>query len=156
MTAASPTHLRLDAEHTILAFDSSEEVVLSVGVHTIADGFFRHDPPTALEVEQAIDAIEDAVMSSRLPSAERGDLVTNEPLLLAWVPTPPAGDSTRLTRDEVEAIFERLASAALGRPGELTGLPNDRSAAAALLILRECMHHLGFDGIHILSSQVPG
>ena len=156
MIAAGPTHLRLDAEHTVLAFDSSDEVVLSLGVHTIGNGFFRHDPPTALEIEQAIDAIEDAMANIRLPSAERGDLATNEPLLQAWVTIPPIGVSTRLTRDEVEAIFERLASAALGRPGELTGLPTDRNAAAALLILRECMHHLGFDGIDILSSQMPG
>lgn len=155
MIAAMPTHLHLAAEHTTLATGPAQEVVLSVGARSIADGFFRHDPPMALEIERAIDAVEDALMSSHLQHAERGELVTNEPLLQAWVPISHSrGLGTRLTREQVEAIFQRLASASLGHPAALGDLPTGRAAAAALLIVRECMHHLGFDGIRILSSGV--
>lgn len=39
---------------------------------------------------------------------------------------------------------QRLASAALGHPGAAAGLPDDLEFVAAALLLRECMHHLGF------------
>jgi exopolyphosphatase/pppGpp-phosphohydrolase len=144
------THLRFAPGQTTLAVDSADAVVLTVGVRTIADGMFRHDPPTSFEVEQAIDVVEDALTSSRLPHRQRGDLVTDEPLLRAWFPVNDSQDvERRLSRDEVEATFDRLAAASQGQPGALAGLPTDRSAAAALLILRECMHHLGFDGIRM-------
>lgn len=152
MTAALSTRLHFNAQHTTLATDSTSKIVLAVGAQGIADSFFRHDPPLALEIEQAIDAVEDALMSSRLQHAERGGLVTDEPLLQAWVSgSHPQSTDTRLTRDEVEAIFERLATASLGRPGALVDLPTERTAAAALLILRESMHHLGFDSVRIVS-----
>ena len=150
MTLNDPaaTRLRLDAQRITLAADAASEVMLAVGVRGIADRFFRHDPPTPFEMEQAIDAVEDALTGSRLQHAERGELVTNDPLLREWVTAgSPQGDKVRLTRDEVEAIFQRLASASLGHPLALAGLPTGRDAAAALLILRECMHHLGYDGI---------
>lgn len=153
MSAATSTRLRLDAEHTTLATDSGHDVVLAVGVQTISKDFFRHEPPSAFDMERAIDAIEDALTSSRLPHAERGELVTSEPLLQAWASSGhPPGTDTQLSLDEVEAIFQRLASASLGHPGALIGLPQGRAAAAAMLILRECMHHLGFNSVRILSS----
>ena len=148
MNDPAPTRLRLEAQRTTLAADSASEVMLAVGVRGIADRFFRHDPPTPFEMEQAIDVVEDALTSSRLQHAERGELMTNDPLLQAWVTAGSLqGDAARLTRDEVEAIFQRLASASLGHPRALAGLPTGQDAAAALLILRECMHHLDYDGI---------
>ena len=148
MNAPAATCLRLDSQRTTLAADSAPEVVLAVGARGIAGRFFRHAPPTPFELERAIDAVEDALTSSRLQHAERGELVTNDPLLREWVTAgSPQGDKVRLTRDEVEAIFQRLASASLGHPRALAGLPTGQDAAAALLILRECMHHLGYGGI---------
>ena len=148
MNAPAATRLRLDAQRTTLTAESAPEVELAVGARGIADRFFRHDPPTPFEMEQAIDIVEEAITGSRLQHAERGELVTNDPLLREWVAAgSPQGDGMRLTRDEVEAIFQRLASASLGHPRALAGLPTGRDAAAALLILRECMHHLGYDGI---------
>ena len=150
MTLSIPaaTRLHLDAQRTTLAADSVPEVVLPVGVGDIADRCFRHDPPTPFELEQAIEAVEDTLTRSRLQHAGRGELVTDDPLLRAWVTAGSAAHGhARLTRDEVEALFQRLASAALGHPGALAGLPLGRAAAAALLILRECMHHLGYNAI---------
>ena len=150
MKNPAATRLQLDAHRTTLAADPAPEVVLPLGPSDIADGLFHHDPPTPLEMEQAIDVVEDALTGSRLQHAERGELVTTEALLQAWMGAAgPRGDDARLSRDEVEAIFQRLASASLGDPRALAGLPVGRDAAAALLIVRECMHHLGFRGIRL-------
>ena len=145
MIPPGATMLRLEGRHTTLADGIAAEVVLSVGVRSLADALFRHDPPTPFELEQAIDAVEDALTASRLRHAARGDLLTVDPRLLALPGLQAAG--ARLARDEVEALFQRLASASLGDPGARAGLPPGRDAAAALLILRECMHHLGYDGV---------
>lgn len=151
-TPPGSTTLRLDRHRTTLSAGAVPEVVLTVGISDISDGLFRHDPPTPFEMEQAIDAVEDALTSSRLQHAERGELVTTDPLLQAWVATGGLqGDAARLTRDEVEALFQRLASATLGHPRALAGLPSGREAAAALLILRECMHHLGYGGVSLVA-----
>ena len=148
MNANAMTRLRLDATGTVLSLDASTEVVLTVSVCDIADRLFHHQPPTPFEMEQAIDAVEDALTRSRLPHAQRDDLATDDPRLREWVTIGhPQFDESRLTGEEVEALFQRLASASLGHPTALAGLPTGRDAAAALLILRECMHHLGFGGV---------
>jgi len=46
-----------------------------------------------------------------------------------------------MTIEIVEQWFQRLASASLGEPGAMRGLPLGREAAATLLVLREFMHH---------------
>lgn len=145
MSAPARTTLRLEDQRTTLADGTAPDVVLAVGVRGIADAYFRHDPPTPLEIERALDAIEDALSATRLRQAARGELLTNDPLLHALPGLQASG--ARLARDEVEALFQRLASASLGHPGALAGGPSGRDAAAALLILRECMHHLGYDSV---------
>jgi hypothetical protein len=52
----------------------------------------------------------------------------------------------------VESWFSRLASAAQGHPQAMQGLPAGR---AALLLLREFMHHRGHPSIEFLEPQ-PG
>lgn len=49
----------------------------------------------------------------------------------------------------MEQTFERLAAVAEGRPVGQEGLPESTEFAAALLILREFMHHLGFSAVHV-------
>ena len=56
-----------------------------MGARGIAGRFFRHAPPTPFQLERAIDAVEDTLTGSRLQHAERGELVTNDPLLQEWV-----------------------------------------------------------------------
>jgi hypothetical protein len=60
-----------------------------------------------------------------------------------------------MAREAVEALFQRLASRALGTPVPATDLPHGRDVAAALVILRECMHHLGFERGAVRSENVP-
>ena len=52
-----------------------------------------------------------------------------------------------LSREAVEVLFQQLASIALGRTSSGEAPVADREMAAALLVMRECMHHLGFEWI---------
>jgi exopolyphosphatase/pppGpp-phosphohydrolase len=149
--AADATRITFGAQQVRLDFaDGSAPAALPFGPRSLAEALFHHDPPTPLELEQAIDRIEDALTATRLPQASRGALVTSNPCMRTWPGLQADGAS--LGRDEVERLFQRLASASLGHPGALAGLPTGREAAAALLILRECMHHLGFDAIQGLAA----
>jgi hypothetical protein len=100
--------------------------------------------PTPAELERAIDVVEDALAGSRAQGS-RGELVTADPVLLALPGLD--GPGATLTRDDVESLFQRLASRALGMPASAAGPPHGRELAAAIIILRECMHHLGFEGV---------
>ena len=73
---------------------------------------------------------------------DRGELRVDDSPLRALPGLQEPGAS--LTRDGVEALFQRLASRSLGTPVPASELPEGREVAAAALILRECMHHLGF------------
>lgn len=151
MSACQPGASRLVLEplRTTLSVGHAPDVSLPIGVRALA-AMLRHDPPTGGEIEQAIDAIEDALAASRLPHGERGELTVGDP----WLRALPGlqGSGSRLTRDEVEAVFQRVASAALGTPVARSDLPAGSEAVAALLILRECLHHLGYDGVRIAAA----
>lgn len=140
-----PVRLRLQAQSTVLEFDDGRTVTLPVGPRGLAEAALRHDPPTPVELERAIDLVEDAMTGVRVASVDRGDLSTADSLLQALPGLGLPGPG--LERDAVEVLFQRLASRAHGMPVAVDELPHGRDIAAALLILRECMHHLDFDRI---------
>jgi len=76
--------------------------------------FFQHDPPTPGELESAIDAVEDALIDWRAQRVEAGTLVISDDTLRLLPGLLPDGTTTI---EEVEARFQRLASASLGHPG---------------------------------------
>lgn len=139
--------LRLEERATLLEFEDGRTFTLHVGPQGLADTVLQHDPPTPAELERAIDLAEDALTGVHIASADSDRLVTADSLLLALPGLGPQGG--RLTRDAVELLFQRLASRALGTPVPAAELPDGRETAAALLILRECMHHLGFGSIDV-------
>ncbi len=145
---AHATRLHLPAHQTTLETAQGTNIILGVGALSVADGFFRHDPPLPHELERAIDAVEDAMMADHVPRAIGGSLVSSDPALRAF-PGLQASGAT-VSRGHIEALFQRLAATSLGRPGHMSGLPQGREAAAALLILRECMHHLGFESVSFI------
>lgn len=145
MSPSKATSIRFEHDRTILATDTTPEVVLPVGADTIAKQLFRHDPPTPGEIEQAIDWVEDGLASTGLKQANRGALQTQELRLLALLDLD-AG-RPKIAREEVESRFQRLASISLGHPHSQHGQSPDSVTAAMLLILRECMHHLGYDSL---------
>jgi len=119
--------------------DGPREQHLALGTARIARDFFRHDPPTALEIEQAIDFVEDQLM--RLDPQRDTDIAlrSRSEALQPWA----AIVGRTLAIETVESWFERLSLAAQGQTSELDGLPQGRAAAATLLVLREFMHHRG-------------
>ena len=127
---------------------------LSLGSSRTANAFFHHDPPKPAELESAIDAVEDEVMRARAVLPNGAALVTTDSALheLASIAGQPAMGGQVITLDAVEMLFQRLASASLGNPGALRGLPSGREAAAVLLILREFMHHLGCASITVVDA----
>lgn len=145
------TRLELDPQRTTLTVESAAGLVVEVGYLSVRERFFRHDPPTPSELESAIDAIEDALMASPALRVQGGTLVIDDEVRRRLPGLLPNGTATTL--EDVEARFQRLASASLGHPGALATMPLGPEAAAALVILRECMHHLGF--ARLMIAQAP-
>lgn len=145
------TRLQLQPRSSVLAFGDGEPVTLPVGPQSLAEAVLRHDPPTPAELEGTIDHIEDALTASRLARADRGELRIDDALLRTLPGLGATG--SQLTRDGVEALFGKLASRSLGTPVSAAELPPGRKVAAALVILRECMHHLGFERVVVSEAR---
>ena len=58
-----------------------------------------------------------------------------------------------LTREAVERLFGRMAAVAEGRPLAGSGLPDQPDFYPRLLILREFLHHQGFDSISVETQR---
>ena len=117
---------------------------------------FGQRMPNALQLENAIAEVEDAIMpAGKLLPPTAQVLLTTEPLLLQLIQSatgqatapPPAQSTTQPTtqsaaREALETLFSALAQQAQNG-ATARQMPQNPEAAAALLILRECMHHWG-------------
>ena len=132
--------------------------ILALGSERTSAGCFQHDMPTALELETAIAAVEDELMRVQgHHPAHAAPLATSDRAVAALADAAgvaPA-DERVLWLDAVEALFQRLASATLGHPGALRGMPRGREASAVLLVLLEFMHHRGFAAITVVEDVAP-
>lgn len=150
--------------------------LLPLGSDAVGRGPFRHDPPTPLEVEAAIESIEDVVMPLARQLASPATLIATGDALAAIVraAAPPAGPATEgaargisdgivddatddalgsvLTTEAVERLFQRFAAVVQGRPPASSGLPAGPGFAATLLILREILHHLDFAAVTVVDD----
>jgi len=131
--------LHIGAERTSVA-----DATLPFGWRSIARDCFRHDPPSPLELENAIAAVEDEVARAHEGIAKGTILLTDNSTIreIALAAGVPAGAEMTLAREAVEHTFQRFASRA-------PGLPAGGEFAAMVLILRELMHHLDFPSIVI-------
>jgi hypothetical protein len=145
------TRIAFDEGHTLLHGDAMS-AMLTVSPQGLAQRHWPHGMPGPLQLELGIDAVEDAIMQAQVPHTSRGALSTSDPLLQHLPGLQPNGAGLRL--DQVEGLFQGLvaASPALRRTG--TREPWSGVQVAALLIVRECMHHLGFNDIR--SDCPPG
>ena len=102
---------------------------------TGAAALFRHDPPTPLEIENAIEVVEDEIarVHAQVPRGSR--LYTRDAMVrdIALAAGVPPGPEMTLAIEAVEQAFALLPRHSGGK-----------ERAAVLLILRELMHHLGF------------
>jgi hypothetical protein len=114
----------------------------------------HHEPATSDELEAAISEIEDALMPAIRSLPERRLLVTSAPEVWEVVRGAGLSGSPEVNLDiaTVEQLFNRLADVAFGAPAAQLGIPSNRAFAATLLILREVLHHGGFDSIIVMES----
>ena len=137
------TTLTVETGRLVLRGAAVGEVTVGLDLGQVA-ALLRHHPPTGAEIERAIDLIEDALMATGLVQVRRGSLTiadTAGPLAAASF----IGALSGLGLEQVEAMFQRLAAAASGPSSVLDGVPADPMSASGLLVVRELMHHLGFD-----------
>lgn len=132
--------------------DLTVDLSLPVSADALARDLLRHAPPSPLEIERAIERVEDAVMPARarLPAALR--LQTSDARLRALVGAAGAARADApvwLDIDTVEQIFNRLVARAQGRPASQDPLPVDGPSAARLVIVRELLHHWRLDGLRL-------
>lgn len=126
--------------------------LFEIGAEKTAREFFRHNPPTAGEVENAIQVVEDEVMPLHKLLAPDSHLYTRDASIgevAAQTVFTESGQGMTLARADMEHVFNRLAAIISGRPASQDVLPTTNSFAATLLILREVMHHLGFRDVTI-------
>lgn len=135
--------LQIDRDRTTIG-----ERALALGWETLALAHFRHEPPSPFELESAIAEVEDEL--ARVRPAGGAELQTRDDLvhdIAAAAGISPASEAA-MTVEAVEQVFQRLAAR---RPD----VPSGRNFAAALLILREVMHHLQFRSIVLRAARAP-
>ena len=150
------THIEIGKHETFLATEPLEggslEWMLDIGTRALGSGPFKHTPPTALEIETAIEHVENAMMPLLRQLPRGSQLVTSDAAaheLRRLVHEREAG-SALLLIDDIEQVFNQIAAVSLGRPVASSGLPPQPDFAAYVLILRETMHHLGFASLMLL------
>jgi hypothetical protein len=118
--------------------------LLPLGPALLHAQWLHHAPPRPQELEAAIEAVEDLVMPLHrlLPTDDTLHVEAAERAALA-----PLAQAH--TRDELEALFNRAAAIAQGRPASSDPALADPETVAALVLLREVMHHLGFTQLRI-------
>lgn len=122
-----------------------------------ANDFFKHNPPTPLEIENAIMIVEDEVKRARGLAGGHARLYSTDELIYTVAKVAGYADKLPVTLaiEQVETLFDQFAARSEGRPSTQDGLPNDPQFSATLLILREFMHHLKFDEIRIRRTSEP-
>ncbi|MFV0468480.1 MAG: hypothetical protein ACK5MK_06085 [Dysgonomonas sp.] len=126
--------------------------LLPIGVVNISRDHFKHCPPRPVEVEEAIMIVEDEVMSLKKEIGRVTELVTfNSDIREIAILADNVNEAPViiLPIKEMESVFSRFATIINGFPASMDALPETDSFAATLLILREFMHHLGFNKITV-------
>lgn len=140
--------LRLDeaAFSLTLVGGAQSGIAFPIGIAGLMQQALRHAPPTALEAEHAIALVEDAIMpfAARIPPGLR---VRSASAVVQRVAAAAHGPSAATTggdlgADAIEALFSRWVRMVHGAPAAREGVPEDAAFAAAIVLLRECMHHL--------------
>jgi hypothetical protein len=130
---------------------ATNDLPLPIGT-SIVSALFQRDPPRESELEAAIDLIEQAVMPLAKVMPRQAVLVAGNELARNLASASTGSDGSRFALlVAVEARFEQLAQAA-GRGMWDRDNRMDSAIAAGLLILREFMHHSGFERIELRES----
>ena len=143
----STTTLNLGATESWLRHDGTGlQQSLALGLDRLVQQCLRHTPPRPVELEHAIEVTEDVVMPLATQFGGTAELVLQGPgaALIA-----AAQSATLLTLEDVEALFNRLVMLSEGRPVAQETLPTDARFFAAMVVLRETLHHLRFAQVRL-------
>lgn len=153
---ATPLRLHIGAEQIVIAgrggLGSAPPVALPIGSATVARRF-KHSPPSAAEIENAIMLVEDELLRIHRANLKESTLFTTDASIRALAGIAGVAEQPRqtLARESVEQLFNRLAAIAQGRPLSQDALPTTAEFCATLLILRELMQHLDVASIAVES-----
>lgn len=156
------TVLHIGETQTVLTSGSpmtgNTRLVMPLGTIQTGHRHFKHEPPTALEIEHAIEVIEDELFRIRESVANDLTLYTADEAIRQIARASGIDDHGELVlhRDRVEQMFDRLSALAMGRPITQDVIPTNPEFAATLLILREFMHHLQFSSIIVTAQSDIG
>jgi hypothetical protein len=119
--------------------------------------FFPNGQLNALQLERAIEWVEDRIQAARPDWPKGAKLFTHETDLhtLATVSGVPAGDQRVLHVDAVEQSFSRLVMQAMGQAPQQEALPSGGRFFASVVFVRELMHHLHFPQIWLDKARGP-
>lgn len=151
MDRITTLHIGEQSTRLTATTDPGIDTVLYLGTRELGSGAWRNEPPSPLEMENAIAFVEDLVMPLAKTLPPGTTLVTHDPQArhLMVVARPGADPAPPLSIEHVERVFNGLVAVTEGRPVASSGLPTETAFAAYVLILRELMHHLGFDAITV-------
>jgi exopolyphosphatase/pppGpp-phosphohydrolase len=127
--------------------------LLPLGTQRTAREQFKTTPPTPLAMENAIQLVEDVVTPLRAVIPREALLFGTNATVREIARISGVAPGAPLSLEAVERSFNRLAAVVEGSPAAHQGLPTSNAFAAALLILREFMHHLQFAQIVVLHGQ---
>ncbi len=135
---------------------------LALGSVAVAEVFFKPYPPRPLNLENAIAAVEDELVKLRhlAVGSPRPALYSVDESVRQIALACGLGADAVLAVDNVERAFNDLV--ALSSGGRSAFASSDGAAApwvadarsgAALVILREFLHHLNFEAIKVLGGN---
>ncbi len=155
MNAAKPVRLRLavGASATTLVLDASPAAPRQwdwpLGHATLWAA--RPGGPSPVMIENAIQVVEDQIepVARHVPAGAR--LVASAETL---APLQREGAIAGLQQGaialaQIEREYQSLAARSMGVPSARVQVFDHPSGDALVLILRECLHHLGLDAVHL-------
>ena len=130
-----------------------DAIALNIGFVKTATEFFKHNPPTPRELEEAIATIEDELARARTIVVNDSMLITTDKAVLEIARTAGTGSVSgpMLSNEVVEQLYQRLAAVASGAPPTQEETKLYAVHAATIVILREAMHHLRYAAIWVIT-----
>ena len=130
---------------------------LDLGCVRLTERFLHSDPPTREELEAAACAVREALPDLEPTQAigVAGTITTLAALELGKY-DPDRVHGHRISREAVEAQFQRLASLPLAQRRELPGLEPERAPViiAGAVIVREVLERYGLDGLEASERDI--
>jgi len=140
--------LHLDTDAVSLSGGSlvNQKIRVAPGIDEVASTCLASHRSLAYAMEVAIARIEDD-LASVPKSVYRAQVFSRSHMLQIIAQACGLDSDQPISRDAVEQLLNRQAAVASGRPSASEALPEGLSFVAALLLLRELMHHLDIEAI---------